>query len=41
MKLPFKGFLCMLQGNVHTEVVERLHELFRINAALKGDKDKV
>lgn len=28
----------MLQRNVHTEVMKRLHELFRVNGALKGDK---
>ena len=31
----------MLWGNMHTEVLKRLHELLRIDAALKGTKDKV
>lgn len=35
---PFKGFRRMLQGDVHTEVMERLQELLRIDTALKGDK---
>lgn len=33
--LPLKYFLRMLQRNMHTKVTERLHELFRVNAAFK------
>lgn len=40
MKLPLKDFLCVLQGDMHTKVAKRLHELFGIDAALKGNKDE-
>lgn len=35
-KLPLQGFLRMLRGNMHTKVLKRLHELLRVDIALKG-----
>lgn len=36
--LPFEGFLCVLQGNVNTEVMKRLNELSGINSTFRRKK---
>lgn len=41
MNLPLKDFLSVLQGDVHSEVAQRLHELFGVDVALKGKETDI